>query len=150
MEYLFSRFLKIQLFGNFKKVSTLPLILQESMISCIDFTKIFILIFLFMVCIFSGIETFVIPSFANEKLSERILTPQFAVCDTYSKDIDDCKNVVRIAYDDINIKCKGYIKNLISCKEKGGLCRAHESNVAGCTNILLNFHIKQWKRHLQA
>lgn len=117
-----------------------------------DVVKMFLLISFFMLSFYSAFTKFSFTG-ANENLFK--LQPNFVLCDNIRNCakcsnqqalIKTCRNEIASTYKDAETKCKGYLKNLNSCKTaRQSQCSIEFSNVEGCVSSVTNEVITKWR-----
>ena len=114
-----------------------------------DYLKVLLLFVLLNICSYSALKKF----FFVDKSSGRALQVDYTACQKYDTDGDkadtdlfsSCKNVVSLAYEDAEEKCKGYIQQLSSCMQsKRSRCRNEHTNVDGCVNAIVTSKVEKW------
>lgn len=114
-----------------------------------DYLKVLLLLSLLSICSYSALQKF----FFVDTSSGRALQVDYAVCQKYDTGgekadtelFSSCKNVVSLAYEEAEQKCKGYIQKLSSCMQvRHSRCRNEHTNVDGCVNAIVTSKIEKW------
>ena len=114
-----------------------------------DYIKVLLLLTLLSICSYSALQKFVFV----DTSSNRALQVDYTVCEKYDTGGDkadtellsSCKNIVSVAYEEAEQKCKGYIQKLSSCMQnRKSRCRNEHTNVDGCVNAIVASKIEKW------
>lgn len=119
-----------------------------------DIAKISFLAIILCGIAYSALTRFVL-SGQNQPLLK--VEPDFSVCHAVQncgtctdkvKLVSNCRNDIDSVFQDANLKCKGYLKNLSTCKNSQVLrqsqCKVELSNVEGCISSVTSKVIEKW------
>lgn len=119
-----------------------------------DIAKIGALAVILCVIAYSALSKF---AFVTSSMPVLRVEPDFTACQAIQtcascvdkdKLINDCRGDIQAAFEDANIKCRGYLKNLITCKnsqtQRQSQCRVEVSNVEGCVGSVIAKTLQKW------
>ena len=66
-------------------------------------------------------------------------------CELREKTVNECRNEMKKAFQEINSKCTSYISKLNTCRRSNPIfCTVQKENVEGCLNNILREHLQKF------
>jgi hypothetical protein len=110
-----------------------------------DYIKLVVLALALGACFYSALTRFAfVPAPATIHLK-----PDLSLCRMDREDLKaQCRVELREGFQEAEVKCKGYLKNLATCKSSQvshqSQCRVENTNVEGCTHAVLDKLLAKW------
>jgi len=111
-----------------------------------DYAKLVVLALALGACFYSAMTRFVFVDVPSNMLH---LKPDLSLCHMDQTDLkSQCEQELTKGFQDAEVKCKGYLKNLATCRtsqvSRQSQCRVEMTNVEGCTHAVLDALIAKW------
>ena len=121
-----------------------------------DILKLSVLVVLYALCFYSGIEKFApdVLSSHSSNIDIPSIKRDYSICDRINN-CDSCQNKdtlqrtcfdeMRTGYDSAEDKCSGYLKNLATCRNAHvSQCKTEVGNLEGCTGLTIKDLLSKW------